>query len=58
MRLAGYRNRLTHCYDEDFDEEPCEICTQHADELGELGDLLEALLGWVRRHPELVAGRL
>jgi hypothetical protein len=25
---------------------------------GDVGDLLEALLGWVRRHPELVEGRL
>jgi uncharacterized protein YutE (UPF0331/DUF86 family) len=55
VRLAGYRNRLVHFYDEVSDEELLEICTQHA---GDIGDLLDALLGWVRRHPELVEGRL
>jgi len=55
VRLAGYRNRLVHFYDEVSDEELFEICTQHA---GDVGALLDALLGWVRRHPELVEGRL
>jgi uncharacterized protein YutE (UPF0331/DUF86 family) len=55
VRLAGYRNRLVHFYDEVSDEELYEICTQHA---GDIGDLLDALLGWVRRHPELVEGRM
>ena len=55
VRLAGYRNRLVHFYDEVTDEELFEICTQHA---GDVGDLLDALLGWVRRHPEQVEGRL
>jgi uncharacterized protein YutE (UPF0331/DUF86 family) len=55
VRLAGYRNRLVHFYDEVTDEELFEICTQHA---GDIGDLLDALLGWVRRHPEQVEGRL
>ena len=55
VRLAGYRNRLVHFYDEVSDEELYEICTQHA---CDIGDLLEALLDWVRRHPDLVEGRL
>ena len=55
VRLAGYRNRLVHFYDEVTDEELFEICTRHA---GDVGDLLDALLGWVRRHPEQVDGRL
>jgi len=55
VRLAGYRNRLTHFCDEVTDEDLFEICTQHA---GDIGDLLDALLGWVRRHPEQVEGRL
>ena len=55
VRLAGYRNRLVHFYDEVSDEELYEICTRYA---GDVGELLEALLGWVRRHPELVDGRL
>jgi len=49
------RNRLVHFYDEVSDQELYEICTQHA---GDVRDLLEALLGWVRQHPELVEGRL
>ncbi|MCX6373876.1 MAG: DUF86 domain-containing protein [Actinobacteria bacterium] len=53
VRLAGCRNRLTHFYDEVTDKELYEICTQHA---GDIGDLLDALLGWVRRHPQLVEG--
>lgn len=55
VRLAGYRNRLVHFYDEVSDEELFEVCRQRA---GDVDDLLEALLGWVRRHPELVEGRL
>ena len=55
VRMAGYRNRLVHFYDEVTDEELFEICTRHA---GDVGDLLDALLGWVRRHPEQVEGRL
>jgi uncharacterized protein YutE (UPF0331/DUF86 family) len=55
VRLAGYHNRLVHFYDEVSDEELYEIGTQHA---GDVGALLEALLGCGRRHPELVEGRL
>ena len=54
VRLAGYRDRLVHFYDEVSDEELYESCTRYA---GDVGGLLEALLGWVRRHPELVDGR-
>ena len=53
--MAGYRNRPVHFYDEVTDEELFEICTQQA---GDVGGLLDALLGWVRRHPEKVEGRL
>jgi uncharacterized protein YutE (UPF0331/DUF86 family) len=55
VRLAGYRNQLVPFCDEVTDEELFEICTQHA---GDIGDLLNALLGWARRHPEQVEGRL
>jgi uncharacterized protein YutE (UPF0331/DUF86 family) len=55
VRLAGYRNRMVHFYDEVSDEELYEICTRHA---GDIDTLLDALLGWVRRNPELVEGRL
>ena len=55
VRLAGYRNRLVHFYDDVSDEELYKICTRHA---VDVGDLLDALLDWLRRHPELVEGRL
>ena len=55
VRLAGYRNRLVHFCDEVSDEELYDICSQHA---GDVDDVLDALLGWVRRYPELVEGRL
>ncbi len=55
VRLVGHRNRLVHFYDEVSDEELYEICTRHT---GDVEALLAALLGWVRRHPELVEGRL
>lgn len=55
VRLAGYRNRLVHFYDEVSDAELYDICTRQA---GDIDALLDALLGWVRRHPELVEGRL
>jgi uncharacterized protein YutE (UPF0331/DUF86 family) len=55
VQLAGYRNRLVHFYDEVSDEELFEICTQR---VGDIDRLLEALLGWLRAHPELVEGRV
>lgn len=55
MELAGYRNRLVHFYDEISDRELYEICS---DQLGDVRSLLEALLDWVRRHPERVDGAL
>jgi uncharacterized protein YutE (UPF0331/DUF86 family) len=55
MQLAGYRNRLVHFYDEVSAKELYEICST---ELDDVRSLLDALLGWVREHPDLVDGEL
>jgi uncharacterized protein YutE (UPF0331/DUF86 family) len=49
--LAGYRNRLVHFYDEVTDRELYEICTGR---LGDLEIILDAMVKWVRDHPEMV----
>lgn len=50
-RLAGYRNRLVHFYQEVSSEELYEICSKY---LTDLEDLLEAILEWIRAHPEKI----
>jgi uncharacterized protein YutE (UPF0331/DUF86 family) len=47
--LAGYRNRLVHFYDEVSHEELHDICSRQLDD-GER--VLEAILSWLRNHPE------
>ena len=54
-RLAGYRNRLVHFYDEVSKQELYEIC---AGKTGDIEAVLEALLNWLRKHPEKVDSRL
>ena len=54
-RLAGYRNRLVHFYDEVSEEELYEICARH---LGDLEDLIQALLDWIDSHPERIDDQL
>ena len=49
--MAGYRNRLVHFYDEVTPQELYSICTQRT---GEINDVTNALLAWVRAHPEKV----
>ena len=51
MQIAGYRNRLVHFYDEVSENELYEICSS---QLADVRSLLDALLQWVRRHPELI----
>jgi len=51
MRIAGYRNRLVHFYDEVSENELYDICSS---QLGDVRALLDALLEWVRRHPEAI----
>lgn len=47
--LAGYRNRLVHFYHEVSDHELYEICTVR---LGDIENLVDAMLRWINAHPE------
>jgi len=53
--MAGYRNRLTHFYDEVTTAELFDICAQRSSDIRRVRD---AMLGWLRRHPELVDSEL
>ena len=53
--MAGYRNRLTHFYDEVTTAELFDICAQRSADIRRVRD---AMLDWLRRHPELVDGEL
>ncbi len=53
--MAGYRNRLTHFYDEVTAEELYDITTHR---LGDVESVLEAILSFLRGHPELLDGSL
>lgn len=54
-KMAGYRNRLTHFYEEVSAEELYEICTTN---LEDIEIILEALLAWIRDHPEKLDEKL
>lgn len=49
--IAGYRNRLVHFYDEVSVEELYEICTEGLDDIERL---TQALVQWIRTHPERI----
>jgi uncharacterized protein YutE (UPF0331/DUF86 family) len=51
IRLAGFRNRMVHFYHAIGDEELRLICR---DQLGDIDQLLDALLGWLRSDPSRV----
>ena len=55
IRLAGYRNRLVHFYDEISERELYEIC---ATELGDVERIARAIADWTQRHPERFDQRL
>ena len=55
FEIAGYRNRLTHFYDEVTTAELFEICAHRT---GDIRQVRDAMLEWLRRHPELVDGGL
>ncbi len=55
MQIAGYRNRLVHFYDEVSEQELYDICSTQMDDVR---SLLEALLKWVRTHPDSIHGEL
>ena len=49
--LAGYRNRMVHFYHEISDGELYEICSQ---ELGDIEQVLKAILKWIKDHPDKI----
>jgi uncharacterized protein YutE (UPF0331/DUF86 family) len=55
VEMAGYRNRLVHFYDEVGAGELYEICTRR---MGDVRDVREQLLAWLRTNPERVDGDL
>ncbi len=48
-KLAGYRNRMVHLYDEVTTEELYRIC---AEQLDEFEIIIEAILTWLQQNPE------
>ena len=50
-RLAGYRNRLVHFYQEVNPEELREIAAKHLDDVVSLRD---AFIAWMADHPDMV----
>ena len=54
-QMAGYRNRLVHFYDEVSENELFEICQNR---LGDIEMLIEAILEWIRAHPDKIDGQL
>jgi uncharacterized protein YutE (UPF0331/DUF86 family) len=55
VEMAGYRNRLTHFYDEVTTAELYDVCAHRRADILRARD---AVLDWLRRHPELVDGEL
>jgi uncharacterized protein YutE (UPF0331/DUF86 family) len=47
--MAGYRNRMVHFYHEVSQEELYALCSLH---LSDVERLCEAMLKWLREHPE------
>jgi uncharacterized protein YutE (UPF0331/DUF86 family) len=50
-KMAGYRNRMVHFYQEISNQELYEICSL---QLGDVETLLKELLRWVNDHPEKI----
>ena len=50
-KLAGYRNRMVHFYDEITDDELYEICTK---KLIDIESVLDTLTRWLKEHPEKI----
>lgn len=49
IKMAGYRNRMVHFYDEISDKELFLICTN---ELDDMEIVLSEILAWLRHHEE------
>jgi uncharacterized protein YutE (UPF0331/DUF86 family) len=54
-RMAGYRNRLVHLYDEIADVELHRMLTVH---VADVSRIAAALRSWIASHPDRVAGSL
>jgi uncharacterized protein YutE (UPF0331/DUF86 family) len=54
-KMAGYRNRMVHFYQEILNQELYEICSR---QLGDVESLVNALLKWVNDHPEKIDRKL
>jgi uncharacterized protein YutE (UPF0331/DUF86 family) len=50
-RMAGYRNRLVHFYDEVSEEELLEICTER---LSEIERVLGGMHRWIHENPDRI----
>ncbi len=50
-QLAGYRNRMVHFYHEISERELYDIVTT---ELRDVDSALQAILDWLRNHPEMI----
>lgn len=48
-KICGYRNRMVHFYHAISEQELYTICTRH---VGDVDDILTALLDWVAAHPD------
>jgi uncharacterized protein YutE (UPF0331/DUF86 family) len=51
VKIAGYRNRMVHFYQEISLQELYDICNR---ELTDIETLLSSILRWVKNHPELI----
>jgi len=49
--MAGYRNRMVHFYDEISERELYEICCQGPKDIEKL---LDAMIKWIKDHPEMI----
>ena len=50
-KLAGYRNRMVHFYQEISDEELYRICSS---QIGDIEKITKAVINWVKAHPKMV----
>src|SRR6056297_2214739 len=54
-QIAGYRNRMVHFYHEITTQELYNLCTQNIEDI-EI--ILNALLNWLRKNPQLLDTRI
>ena len=50
-KMAGYRNRMVHFYNEVTPTELYQICSTHLDEVEQV---LQALLTWLEQHQDII----